>query len=119
VALSRVAAWKRAEQGKAVLIVVDGKKIEIDHASLTTLDTAEKIKAELQSQASLSNMQLPKIFIHLNRDGSVAVAVGAEPRVWPEDETDEIVPFDVRDGGELTGSDFTVGDGGLNKAGMP
>jgi N-dimethylarginine dimethylaminohydrolase len=85
-ALQRVATWKRAEQGKAVLLVVDGKRIEINHASLTTLDTAEKIEAELQSQATTSNVQLPKIFVHVNRDGSVAVATGAEPRAWPEDE---------------------------------
>jgi hypothetical protein len=84
--LERVATWKRAEQGQALLLVVDGKKVEIDHAALTTLDTAEKIEAELRSQATTANVQLPKLFIHLNRDGSVAVATGAEPEIWPEDE---------------------------------
>ena len=29
------------------------------------------------------------VYVHENRDGSYAIAVGDEPRIWPEDERDE------------------------------
>lgn len=83
--VTRVAAWKQAKQGPAVLVVIDGKKVEIAHADLVTHDTAAKVKAELETQAG---KVLPGLFIHVNKAGNLAVATGQEPDVWPEDEAE-------------------------------
>ena len=83
--LTRIATWKDAKQGKAVLLVVDGETMEITHADLTTFDTEKKMKDELERQASVGNVQPPAIFVHINRDDSIALAAGAAPDVWPED----------------------------------
>lgn len=96
--MERVATWKDTKK-EAVLLVVDGVKLEIEHGDLSHLDTAEKIEAELNSQASTSNVQPPKIFVHISRDGSLALATGAAPKVWPEDRPEESGP----DTGELYG----------------
>ncbi len=88
--LTRVACWKNAKNGRAVLIEIDRIRFEISHADLATHDTVEKIEAEIRRQASTSAKQLPAIFFHKNRDGSVAIATGAAPKVWPEDELGEI-----------------------------
>lgn len=88
-ALTRVATWKDAKQGKAVLLVIDGQKLEISHADLATFDTEKKIKDELELQATIGNVQPPAMFVHINRDGSLALATGAAPKVWPEDVPEE------------------------------
>jgi len=81
-ALTRMATWKRAGQGKAVLLEVDDRRIEIDHAHLPTLNTAAKLKARVENLAG----QKLAVFFHINRDGSVAMAWKETPEVWPEDE---------------------------------
>ena len=86
-ALQRVATWKDTKK-EAALLVVDGVKLEIAHADLSYLDTAKKIQDELKAQASTSNVAPPKMFAHINRDGSLALATGAAPKVWPEDDED-------------------------------
>lgn len=83
--VTRVAAWKRAAQGPAVLVVVDGVEVKILHADLITHDTAAKIKTELETQAGKA---LPGLFIHVNKAGNLAVATGQEPDTWPEDVVD-------------------------------
>lgn len=83
--LTRLATWKRAAQGKAVVLVVDGQEIEIDHAALDSLNTAGKLEAAVEGMAG---RELP-VFFHINRDGSLAMAWGEAPRVWPEDEVVE------------------------------
>lgn len=87
--LNRVATWKRKEQGKAVIVVVDGRVLEISHADLARFDTEEKLRVELELQASTSNVEAPALFVHINRDGCLALATGAAPGVWPEDEAKE------------------------------
>ena len=83
--LQRVATWKDTKK-EAVLLVIDGVKLEVTHVGLVSLDTNKKIEDDLNSQASTSNVQPPPIFAHINRDGSVAIATGAAPDVWSEDE---------------------------------
>jgi len=39
-------------------------------------DRLEDLKADLGG----------RVFLHRNRDGSVAIATGSEPETWPEDE---------------------------------
>lgn len=84
--LTRVSSWKDSKQGNATVIEIDRVKFEISHADLADFDTMEKIKAEIERQALLSAKQLPDLFFHKNRDGSIAVATGSEPNKWPEDE---------------------------------
>lgn len=84
---SRIATWKGAVQGDAVCVVVDGQTASIDHDDLAIHDTPAKLKAEVEGQLG---QELPGLFFHINRDGSVAMAIGAEPPIWPEDEEEEI-----------------------------
>ena len=87
--VTRVATWKDAKARPAVLLVVDGHRLEIEHDALSLFNTEAKLKAEIEGQAAIFNVQLPKLFFHINRDGSVALAIGAAPDVWPEDDTIE------------------------------
>lgn len=85
--MDRIATWKTDKGGRsAVLIRIDQRELTIAHADLITYDTAEKLKAEIERQASLSDVELPELFFHVNRDNSIALATGSAPKVWPEDE---------------------------------
>lgn len=78
-------ATSKAGTGKPAIIIelTNNERAEVSHAALVTLDTAAKIKAEVESQAKQS---LPDIHIHINVDGSIAGCDGDEPDAWPEDE---------------------------------
>ena len=84
--LTRIACWKDSKQGSAVVIEIARVRFEITHSDLTIFNTEKKIKSEIERQASLSAKQLPEIFFHKNKDGSIAIATGQEPNIWPEDE---------------------------------
>lgn len=85
--MERVATWKTDKGGRpAVFIQIDGRELAVTHAGLETHDTTAKLEVEFERQASLSNVQLPELFFHVNRDGSIALATGFAPKVWPEDE---------------------------------
>jgi len=84
--INRIATYKLGKSDTAVLIEVDGKPIEITYSELSTYNTEKKIENRIDFLASKSKVDLPEIFIHKNRDGSVAVATGQEPDIWPEDE---------------------------------
>lgn len=87
--MERVATWKTDKGGRpAVLIQIDGRELAVTHVGLAIYDTAAKLEAEIERQAVLSNVQLPRLFFHVNRDGSIALATGFPPKVWPEDEID-------------------------------
>ena len=79
----RIATIKAGKGKPAVLIEFNtGKPVEISHADLTTHDTTAKLLAEAERQ---SERTLADFYFHINRDGSIAVATGEEPPVWPED----------------------------------
>jgi hypothetical protein len=61
----------------------DDTKISLTKSSLTILDTKEKLDTDLTTKMGARK---DKIFLHKNRSGTIAVATGAEPEVWPEDE---------------------------------
>ncbi len=46
-------------------------------------ETETEIKDAIEAAGGL---MLDDLFVHVNRDGSVAVATGAVPDIWPEDE---------------------------------
>ena len=52
------------------------------------VDTEASFKQELVAQLEQRGLtdQMPLFFVHFNANGSVAIATGAEPAVWPEDE---------------------------------
>lgn len=92
----RVASWKSsvAPAHDDMSIVIEGfdakgkpVKIEITVDAMSTLNTEAQIKAEIERQAGY---EVPDIFVHINCDSSVALATGAEPERWPEDEPTEL-----------------------------
>jgi hypothetical protein len=83
--LKRVATWKSSGETYAILLEIDGKQIAVSPATIEGL-TETQINTALQNIATIGGVELPPIFIHINDDGTVAIATGAEPEVWPEDE---------------------------------
>lgn len=69
----------------AVRIECDGVTIYLPHAAVRGLD-ASQVQARLADLADARGISLPTIVVHVNRDSSLAVATGAAPDVWPEDE---------------------------------
>jgi hypothetical protein len=96
-ALRRVATTRKAEKGYAVLVETGKEAYLLTADDLLTYDSAEKAKIELERQVSASKETLPPLFVHKNRDGSLALATGAAPDVWPED-----APRDTLTGIEIT-----------------
>jgi len=68
---------------KQVLLKVDGQTVAVSPVELQPRNEAET-KTLLESRLGKS-FPFP-IFFHKNRDGSVAIATGEHPEVWPEDE---------------------------------
>lgn len=84
--MNRIATFKSGKNPIAVIIEIGGKALQIPHADLAPFDTPGTIELELYRQASLNNVQPPRLFAHINRDGSLALATGNAPNTWPEDE---------------------------------
>lgn len=79
---TRLATFKPGGDTGIIIELVGGRRAEISQAALGTLETPAAILAEAERQAG----RTLGIFFHVNRDGSVALATGREPEVWPEDE---------------------------------
>jgi len=81
-------ATARAGRGKPALVIQfsSGRPVVISQADLVTYDTPAKLRAEAARQAGRG---LAEVYFHFNRDGSVAVATGQAPAVWPEDDLQE------------------------------
>lgn len=109
--LDRVATFKDTKRA-AILLEVGGCKIELSHDAMTTYNTTTKVVAELERQASLSSAPLPRIFVHVNRDGSLALATGQEPNMWPDGtRAASPVPWETsHESGDLT--DWTLNQSG-------
>lgn len=83
VALKRQATLKAVEGSDTVLQIEYGQII------------AQMTLSQAQALGSASNIQIavraamPEgaslVFIHENRDGTLAMAMGVEPEIWPED----------------------------------
>lgn len=70
----------------AFVVKFGNKQLELKKAQLPllNLNTAEKVESALLL-AHGESLPVP-IFAHFNRDGSVALASGKRPSIWPEDE---------------------------------
>jgi hypothetical protein len=86
-AVRRIATTRKADKGYAVLVETGKAAYRLTADDLLTHDTAAKVETELERQVSAAKDTLPPLFVHKNRDGSLALAVGQEPEVWPEDVT--------------------------------
>lgn len=65
------------------------REYTLNQNQLNRYDTAEELKAALDTFTQRNfGYTLTDIFFHLNRDGTWAVATGAPPDVWPEDEVE-------------------------------
>jgi len=84
--VKRIATTRRTNKGYAILIGSGRGNYFLAPDDLRTFNTAVKVEAELKRQASLIGDSLANIFIHINRDGSLAIATGRAPGTWPEDE---------------------------------
>jgi hypothetical protein len=89
-------ATARSPGRSAVLIRTGKGTYAITHGDRVRFETAEEIEAELERLAALRSDTLGDIYIHINRDDSVALAVGAAPEVWPEDESEPNVMIERR-----------------------
>jgi len=63
----------------------DNTKIDATKTDLTSLPTDKELNTDLTDKLSVVS-KTDTIFLHKNRNGTIAVATGQEPKVWPEDE---------------------------------
>ena len=87
--IRRVATFKAEKYAAAVALEVGGVKLEIQRTDATALASADAVKAKLEQLAATGKVALPRVFVHVNRDESIAIATGEAPRVWPEDWIDD------------------------------
>lgn len=83
-ALESLATFKSHVRDEAISLCVGGKKCRLTQAQMAAYRFNRGIIAEIKAQAREHGITLPDIFIHVNRDGSLALATGAPPRIWPE-----------------------------------
>ena len=76
----------------AITLTVDGTRIALSHDQ-TADRTEEQITVALGGAATTADVVLPEITVHINRDGSLALATGKLPKgfVWPEDEREDAI----------------------------
>lgn len=83
--IKRVGTFKPSKRETAAIVQIGDVEVIITHADKDfSLNTEAKFRAELIRVVG----NKPPVFVHFNRDGSVAIATGKEPDVWPEDITD-------------------------------
>lgn len=86
--LRRVATpSERMSARNAIVLETDEVSITLWRSVLDGL-TAAQIEEAIKIAAGAA--RLPPIYAHINRDGSIALATGAEPDVWPEDDMEMI-----------------------------
>lgn len=85
--ISKISVRNPGKSDDAILIVVDGKTVKLSQAAVLG-KTAAQLETAMGAAALLSNVQLPTMFFHVNRDASLVVATGKAPNLWPEDEID-------------------------------
>lgn len=67
----------------AIILETDQVLIVFTRSAIAGRSAAE-LESAIASAAGV--YPLPDIYAHINRDGSIALATGAEPSSWPEDE---------------------------------
>jgi len=84
VAIKRIFSGNAESKVAYEIEFADTKSIPatVEKTSLTTLNTDQKITASFAAKAT----EETPVFFHKNRNGTIAIATGAAPKVWPEDE---------------------------------
>ena len=83
-ALTGLGTFKSHISNDAFSLRVSGKECRLVQLQLAAYRFSRAIVAEIKAQARENGVILPEIFVHINRDGSLALATGAEPIPWPE-----------------------------------
>ena len=78
ISLKRLATFKPSVSNDAIIIETDRALIKISQALASAYNTTQ-ITAALRQGTGLTD-----IFVHRNRDDSIAIATGQEPDTWPE-----------------------------------
>jgi hypothetical protein len=84
--VQRQATFKPTKSTDAIVLQIDGHKIAVRHSAIGGLNE-KQIKTLIENAASTGNVALPPTFVHINRDATLALAIGTQPTVWPEDDT--------------------------------
>jgi len=95
VGLTAARTFKKTVRDKPALeIVHGGKALRIDWKQVKPTTTAAFLEESVTTWATAEGLALPGVYVHMNRDGSLAVATGQKPAVWPEDEPEDTRPVD-------------------------
>jgi len=83
--LTGLGTFKSTVSNDALSLRASGKECKLEHPQLAAYRFCQSIRAEIKAQAREHGITLPDIFVHINRDGSLALATGEEPvPTWPE-----------------------------------
>ena len=69
---------------QSISLRLGNRECQLTHAQLAAYRFNRGIVAEIKAQARAHGVELPRVFIHVNRDGSLALATGTPPIPWPE-----------------------------------
>jgi hypothetical protein len=67
-----------------IRIIRGGITCEIPRISLTTRPTVMQVETEIETVLGVN--RITDLFIHINRNNTIAIATGQLPHIWPEDE---------------------------------
>jgi len=91
----RISTSPRARPDPSVIIEVGGRRVMFEHAQSDRMELAT-LRGNLEQECRAGGVEVA-VFVHRNRDNSLAIAVGERPDVWPEDEPK---PPDILNGEE-------------------
>jgi len=82
--LKGLGTFKSHVSAQALSLRVGGRECELSQAQLAAYRFDRGLVAEIKAQAREHGITLPDVFVHVNRDRSLALATGAVPHIWPE-----------------------------------
>ncbi len=80
-----IAVHRSEDDDIAISLTVSGYKFEVTQTQVQQLGTAENIENVIVQAAGAEGITIPPIYVHINRDGSLSLALGEEPSTWRED----------------------------------
>lgn len=70
-----------------IVVVRNGVTRTILRSSMPTRPTATQVLNVIRVAFGVGNVN--DLFVHINRNDSIALATGQEPMVWPEDDVEQ------------------------------
>lgn len=80
----RQATFPELKSEDAIVLQVADRVFVLRHAQIRNR-TGAQIEQTIRVAARQAGVTLPTITVHVNRDGSYALACGEPPAIWPED----------------------------------